>query len=299
MKVVSSWHKWNPRLLHKFFCGCGLEQVLILMDEWNSNVLSISECHLSPKFLFYTKLVEVDANTNFWLRATLEGPNRSFVLVFVGVVETWVKNLPNGTKIVQGNKNVLREQKKCKEAQYGIELHCKLPCMIFCGLLLPCVSLLFMVFCLYIAVSRGHRSKLTTLKTLFCCQKIFSSLFSLQSHLIKIYAKLWTWVTSIANRCRLRQRILIKNNLLGDVINVSKGGAHCVQDRFWPRGKKLKIFFSCTIINGLCRGVSQFLEKLDWVNRNLIIGPFVCFSNLKIHLAIRATRALLFLRCLP
>ena len=35
----------------------------------------------------------------FWQLAMLKGPKRSFVVVLVlGMVETWVKNAPNGTK---------------------------------------------------------------------------------------------------------------------------------------------------------------------------------------------------------
>ena len=56
-------------------------------------------------------------------QATLKGPKRSIVDVLLVVgVESSSKNLPNRTKIVQGNK------KRASVAHYGIELLC-LPCM--------------------------------------------------------------------------------------------------------------------------------------------------------------------------
>ena len=50
----------------------------------------------------------------------LKGPKRSFVVVVVLVVvvlgvESSSKNVPNGTKIVQGNKKCTREHKMCNE----------------------------------------------------------------------------------------------------------------------------------------------------------------------------------------
>ena len=78
-----------------------------------------------------------DKMHHFWPRATLKGPKRSFVVVLLVVllgVETCLKNVPNWTKIVQGNK------KSASVAHYGIELPC-LPCMALCGLLCPYVSL--------------------------------------------------------------------------------------------------------------------------------------------------------------
>ena len=135
--------------------------------------------------------------SNFWPRATLKGPKRSFVdVVLLGVetVETWVKNVPNGTKRVQGTKNMHREQKmflwvKVKfikkqwwqsiifwgTAWYWIAVcsliwHCvvlysfRWPYMITCDLLWSYVALCGIVLCnialwLYIAFSHSYRSK--------------------------------------------------------------------------------------------------------------------------------------------
>ena len=54
------------------------------------------------------------------------------VLLLLLGVETWVKNVPNRTKIVQ-------ENKKCASvAHYGLELPC-FSCMALCGLVCPIV----------------------------------------------------------------------------------------------------------------------------------------------------------------
>ena len=69
------------------------------------------------------KLVYGFEVSNFWPRATLKGLKRSFVVVVLVLgVETWVKNVPNQTKIVQGKKNC------ASMAQYSIKLPW-LPCM--------------------------------------------------------------------------------------------------------------------------------------------------------------------------
>ena len=47
-------------------------------------------------------------------------------------MESSSKNVPNRTKIVQGNKKCARTQKCASVAHYGIELSC-LPCMALCG----------------------------------------------------------------------------------------------------------------------------------------------------------------------
>ena len=50
---------------------------------------------------------------NFWPRATLKGPKRSFVLLLLlAGVESSLKNVPNQTK------QILREQKMCKQTNY-------------------------------------------------------------------------------------------------------------------------------------------------------------------------------------
>ena len=47
----------------------------------------------------------------YWPRAMLKGPKRRFVVVVVlGVVETWVKNVPNGPKNVPYGTKIVRVQ---------------------------------------------------------------------------------------------------------------------------------------------------------------------------------------------
>ena len=56
----------------------------------------------------------------------LKGPKRSFVVLDLGV-DSKAKTVPNGTKIVQGNKKCASEQKmflKSSVAHFGIELPC-------------------------------------------------------------------------------------------------------------------------------------------------------------------------------
>ena len=67
------------------------------------------------------RTIEVPLNvewSNFWPRAMLKGPKRSFVVVFLRVGgESWAKNVPNRTKIVRGNKKCVREQKMYRVSQ--------------------------------------------------------------------------------------------------------------------------------------------------------------------------------------
>ena len=67
----------------------------------------------------------------FWPRAMLKVPKRSFVVVVVlGGVESWAKNVPKGNcsrtkNVPNGTKNV-REQKTCKREQKKLLNECKI-----------------------------------------------------------------------------------------------------------------------------------------------------------------------------
>ena len=87
------------------------------------------------KMKAYCRMICYTENSAFWPWNTVKGPKRSFVVALLRVGgESWAKNVPNQTKIVQG-------KKKCASvAHYGIELPC-LPCMVLCGLAWPYVAL--------------------------------------------------------------------------------------------------------------------------------------------------------------
>ena len=68
----------------------------------------------------------------FWLRATLKGPKRSFVVVVILVllgVETWAKSFPNGAKMFSSGTKNAHECRTYMEL-YGLVW----PCVAFSGL---------------------------------------------------------------------------------------------------------------------------------------------------------------------
>ena len=98
-----------------------------LYDAWCGKSFNIEITYFQ---ICKNKAFNEQSLIRFWLRATLKGPKKSFVVVLG--VETWVRNVSNRTKIVQGNK-------KCASvAYYGTEFPC-LPCIN--GLMWPCMAL--------------------------------------------------------------------------------------------------------------------------------------------------------------
>ena len=91
----------------------------------------------------------------FWLRATLKGPKRSFVVVVILVllgVETWAKSFPNGAKMFSsGTKNA----HEWMQNLYGNVW----PRVALCGLVWPRVALCGLVWPLQQSNKRNERNK--------------------------------------------------------------------------------------------------------------------------------------------
>ena len=78
----------------------------------------VTDCNYKNSLLDPSGSIRVAGHENI----TLKGPIRSFVVVLLGVKSS-SENVPNRTKIVQGNKKCVREQKNCNESKVFLLWH--------------------------------------------------------------------------------------------------------------------------------------------------------------------------------